>query len=146
MISSAFTGDVKRLECDVDHSSLSSVKVRIEWNYTSASLYTFLAWTGKPLQLLFYLCLWSSGTWQNAVWLTYAGILEESVAFISKFGETLKMEAACASKMLEPTNQTTQCHIPESYILVLTVIRTTSLVTKNNLTIINKYRRIWIWP
>jgi hypothetical protein len=51
------------------------------------------------------------------------------------------MKAARAFKMLERTYQTTQCHIPENYILVLTVVRTTNLITRNNLTLINKYRR-----
>jgi hypothetical protein len=135
---------VKWLECDADHSHLSGAKVRNEWDYTSTSLYTFLAWTGKPLQLLFYLCLWSSGTWKNTVWLTYTGI-SEFVAFIFKLGETLKIKVACVSKMLEQTNQTAWCHTPENYILVLMVVRTANLVTRNNVTVINKYRTS-IWP
>jgi len=43
--------------------------------------------------------------------------------------------------MLEPTYQTIQCHIPENYILVLTVVRTTNLKIRNNLTVISNYRR-----
>jgi len=49
------------------------------------------------------------------------------------------MEAACTYKMLEPTYQTIQCHIPENYILVLTVVRITNLITRNNLTVISSY-------
>jgi len=63
------------------------------------------------------------------------------LSFIFRLEETLKMEAACTSKMLKPTCQNIECHIPENYILVFTVVRTTNLITRSNLTVISNYRR-----